>query len=212
MCGRIRRGSGWVNCLNSCGGVLWHIGSAGLGAARINFWADLDHPVFLYGHRFLAGVARKPSREVERTYGVRGSAHPECVVAVAVLRMATRPLGFHRDFRPLVRACRNDLVVLADSKSRCNAADSVSSLGVIRFASRIRGLEDQSRGALRECALRGARPYRNCIGDDTTPTILPNSQALLICGGQKAPLQNEDENFALLSRGVFVRRDLAPWK
>ena len=35
---------------------------------------------------------------------------------------------------------------------------------------------------------------------------------LLICSGREAPLQNEHENFAVVTRALFLRRGVAPWK
>jgi len=55
-------------------------------------------------------------------------------------------------------------------------------------------------------------PYRSRAGDDTTATTEPSDRTLLICGRREAPLQNEHEDFALVTRALFLRRGVAPWK
>jgi hypothetical protein len=55
-------------------------------------------------------------------------------------------------------------------------------------------------------------PYRSRAGDDTTPTTELGDRTLQICGGREAPLQNEHENFVVITRDVFLRRGVAPRK
>jgi hypothetical protein len=42
--------------------------------------------------------------------------------------------------------------------------------------------------------------------------LMSSTIAGSICGGSEAPLQNEHENFALVTRALFFRSGVALWK